>query len=566
MNKNKNINASQNIADRLTWHTAHRDQAGIARDLADGKDIPEVYGLGEAGLFDEFFCFLEHFGITKLLLKLDPKAKKRQSPVPHIKVVFIYLMRIIAGLRFFWHIDPVILHSQSLMRLLGFNGTQIKDGTNNRGRKSAPVPEEPSLPPQEQEQECGPPGSPKIRGPVCPDFIAACLVTIIGPKLEKLFNATITILAANKFFPQKIHALLDASQIESTQKCSGCGVVKKEKPPQLRLRKGRIRKVCEMVFGFKIWVVWDPNSRLPIALRFTTIEVSDIKLAREVIEQAMTNLGEHAAIVSIAIDRGFMDGALLWWLDSQGVIFYIPGKSSMDVYQEAIALTDSGRKATRSRKRYIGAGKNKTSTDDTWEVVAIKGIAAGFYGPLGSGSHENRKDFQPKLINAVVVLHDPYKENNPHSKTMVILTNGPVEKPLTVYDAYDARSEIENSLFREAKQAWFIERPPRNSEAGFRVHVYLTLLTMALTTAFRTWMEAQEKLESDGRDSGIRKFREKVKEENGNKLIIFDQERYAIFDAYEVFILCGRNVLMPTGKPEKITQADILRKHGAILE
>jgi len=47
-------NASKSIADRLAWHTASRDQAGIANDLAEGKDIPEVYGLGEAGLFDEW--------------------------------------------------------------------------------------------------------------------------------------------------------------------------------------------------------------------------------------------------------------------------------------------------------------------------------------------------------------------------------------------------------------------------------------------------------------------------------------------------------------------------------
>ncbi len=73
-------------------------------------------------------------------------------------------------------------------------------------------------------------------------------------------------------------------------------------------------------------------------------------------------------------------------------------------------------------------------------------------------------------------------------------------------------------------------------------------------------------MEKDGRDSGIRKFREKVKEENGNKLIIFDQDRYAIFDAYEVFILCGRNVLMPTGVPEKITKEDILRKYDVQIE
>ena len=29
--------ASQKTADRRTWHTANRDQAGIALDLADGK-------------------------------------------------------------------------------------------------------------------------------------------------------------------------------------------------------------------------------------------------------------------------------------------------------------------------------------------------------------------------------------------------------------------------------------------------------------------------------------------------------------------------------------------------
>ena len=43
-------------------------------------------------------------------------------------------------------------------------------------------------------------------------------------------------------------------------------------------------------------------------------------------------------------------------------------------------------------------------------------------------------------------------------------------------------------------------------------------------------------------------------------------DRYAIFDAYEVFILCGRNVLMPTGVPEKITKEDILRKYGVQME
>lgn len=548
--------ASKKITDRLTWHTANRDQAGIARELADGDDIPEVYGLGEAGLFDEFFCFLEQFGFKALFTGIAPDSKKRESTVSFTAVIYIYLMRIVAGLQFFWHIDPVILHNQSLMRLVGFNGREVREGTCKRGLKK-------NLPEDEQNDK----KPTKIRGPVCPDFISSSVAAIAARALEKMFNRVIAILAANSFFPKNVHAVLDASEIESTQQCRGCGKVKKEKPPELRRRKNRIRKVFEIVFGFKIWVVWDPHSRLPLAVRFATIEVADVKFAREVIKQAVENIGGNAKIASIAIDRGFMDGALLWWLDSESITFYIPAKSNMTVYKDAISLAGMVRLDTRTRTRHIGSGKNKTTVTEYWQVAGVEGLtSAGFYGPLGSGSHENRKDFVANPINAVVVFRDPFKDSHPNSKLMVILTNGSLKSPLEVYDGYDARSEIENSMFREAKQGWFIERPMRNTKAGFRSHVYLTIMIMAMTTAYQCWMEQQDKLEQDGRDSGIRKFREKVKEENGNKLIIFNEDRYAIFDAYEVFILCGRNVLMPTGVPEKITREDILRKYGAQME
>jgi len=141
-----------------------------------------------------------------------------------------------------------------------------------------------------------------------------------------------------------------------------------------------------------------------------------------------------------------------------------------------------------------------------------------------------------------------------------------VDTPLNAYDAYDDRSTIENGFFREAKRSWFIERPARNTASAFCSHVYLTILTMALTTAFRTWMDAQDRLESKGEETGIRKFRERVRQENGNKLIVFDEDRYAIFETYEVFILCGRKVLKPRGVPETITKDDILQKYSVFRE
>jgi hypothetical protein len=389
-----------------------------------------------------------------------------------------------------------------------------------------------------------------------------------------VFNAAIRLLAAQRFFPKKVHALLDATEVESTERCEGCGKVSKEKPPELRARKARVRKVLETVFGFKAWVVWDPHSRLPLAIRFATIEVADVDLAQQIVAQAIENLAGHARISSLAFDRGFLDGRFWWWVHQQAITFYVPAKTSLRVYADALCLASAQEPTRRDRQRFEGYGKNRRALTDRWEVVGLTGLtSAGFYAELGSGSHENRKDFVPNPINAVVVRDDPYRQQNPNASPLVVLTNGAVAgagAAFAVYDGYDARSEIENGLFREAKQAWFLERPAQNTLGAFRAHVYLTFLLMALTTAFRSWLEAQDKRARQGKptdaDVGIRKFREQVREENANHVIVFDGDRYALFQAYEIAILLGRRVLKPRGVPETITQQDILRKYGALRE
>jgi len=409
--------ASENIMERLAWHTAVKDQSGIAKDLADGKEIEEVYGLGDAGLFDEFFSFLSQLGIKDLFMKLEPKTKQRNSKVEFSSVILIYLMRIVSGLSFFYHIGPVLLQSQSLMRLVGFNARQVREGTCDRGFKNSSIPDENEQNPDE--------GS-EIRGPVCPQFIAASIRAIAASALERFFNKVISILAKNSFFPKFVHALLDASEIQSTEKCEGCGKVTKEKAPELRRRTKRIRKVLESVFGFKIWVVWEPVSKLPIAIRFTTIEVPDIKMAKEVVQQAVSNLGDHAKIVSLAFDRGFIDGSFMWWLHNDLKIkFYVPAKKSMNVYEDALSLTGAGIRETKECERTVGSGKNRSTVIDRGDLVGIENLtSAGFYGENGSGSHENSSDFIPNPINAVVVLHDPLgRHRGRHRDVVSMLLN-----------------------------------------------------------------------------------------------------------------------------------------------
>jgi hypothetical protein len=564
--------ASQNIVQRLSWSTASRDQAGIARELAEGKDISEIYNLGDATLFDEFLFFLEKIGITALLPTLDPHRTQRATNVKFLSALLIYLLRVTAGLRYFWHIEPVLLHSLSLMRLIGFNARQVREGTTARGLKPRPAPD--TAPDAPDKPGPADPSLGRVRGPYCPESIAASVSAITPEALERLFNAAIRILAAHRFYPKKVRALLDATEVESTERCEGCGKVSKEKAPELRARKGRLRKVMETVFGFKAWMVWDPHSRLPLAIRFATIEVADVDLAQEVVAQAIENLRGHAQIISLAFDRGFLDGRFWWWVHQQGITFYVPAKTSLHVYADALSLASTQEPVLREKQRFEGYGKNRRAVTDQWRVVGLTGLtSAGFYGELGSGSHENRKDFVPNPINAVVVLDDPYRRNNPNTQTLVVLTNGPVAsaaEAFGAYDGYDARSEIENGLFREAKQAWFLERPAQNTIGGFRAHVYLTFLVMALTTAFRAWLEAHDKSVGQRKptdpDVGIRKFREMVREENANHVILFDGDRYALFEAYELAILLGRRVLKPRGVPETITQEDILRKYGVARE
>lgn len=109
-------------------------------------------------------------------------------------------------------------------------------------------------------------------------------------------------------------------------------------------------------------------------MRFTTIEVHDINLAQEVVQQAINNLGEHAKISSLAIDRGFMDGIFLWWLNTKDITFFIPAKANMNVYQDALYCIGTGNLCQRDKTRTKGAGKNKTKITDHWSVEGLENL------------------------------------------------------------------------------------------------------------------------------------------------------------------------------------------------
>ena len=57
---------TQNLAERLCWEVARRDDCRVARRLYRKQVVDGVYRLDEGALLDDFFHFLQALGVMDL--------------------------------------------------------------------------------------------------------------------------------------------------------------------------------------------------------------------------------------------------------------------------------------------------------------------------------------------------------------------------------------------------------------------------------------------------------------------------------------------------------------------
>src|SRR5258708_12774601 len=90
------------------------------------------------------------------------------------------------------------------------------------------------------------------------------------------------------------------------------------------------------------------------------------------LEQAQQNLGTHAHIETIVVDRGYLDGEDLWRVHQKGVIFVICGKATMAVTQDAQGLAKGERAIVRGRVVHRGHGKTAKDQRCRTDMVHYK--------------------------------------------------------------------------------------------------------------------------------------------------------------------------------------------------
>ena len=215
------------------------------------------------------------------------------------------------------------------------------------------------------------------------------------------------------------------------------------------------------------------QTRLPLAMKLVPIQDYEGKWLVPLLEQAQRNLGTHACIGTIVVDRGYLDGEDLWRVHQKGVIFVICGKASMAVTQDAQGLAKGERAIVRERVVRRGHGKTATEQRLRTELVGLEALTSyDQYGDAEYTHNAHRNDYVGQPINAVVVRK--WENRVPQTGGTVYLTNGEVRDPFVVFDTYDWRSVIENGIFKEGKHPWHLLKFPKRTEAAVVVHCHLT--------------------------------------------------------------------------------------------
>jgi hypothetical protein len=528
---------AQNLAERLCWQVARRDDSRVARRLYKKQVVDGIYQLDEGALLDDFFYFLQELGVGDWLSNVQGTAVQREM-VPFVQYLLLYSLKTLFGIESMNALPALLFSDEALMRLVGFNAYQVRYGVCRRGAAIRQ--------------------GPRTTGPICPDTLADNIVKLNLRDLEALFNDIIRALAKTRVFAAKLTGIIDATDLETTAQYKGCGQTTRKR--RLTDKRGKVQEIEVTVYGWKLIVLIEARTKIPLAAKVVPIQEHETLSLRALVMQARTNLAGHARLHKVVFDRGFLDGTDLWWLDQHGIFFVVPAKDNMAVTADARAQAAAGEGITIGRRAHTvrhGHGRTAWSERLETEVVGIMALTTyDQYGTPEHGRHHNRRDFQPNPINAVVVRTWSGREYGPGGKP-VFLTNALVDKPLRPFDDYDDRSLIENCCIKESKQQWSLQHPPQKTARAVRVHVIFTLLLFTLATAYRLQCEQADM----GKEPvGWQRWRRQLLGQTRDHVIVFAQDCYGIFHMAEYSLLLG--VKLKDVPPGIGTRQAILAKYG----
>lgn len=585
--------AQARAAERLqerTLRLLERDDAAIRAALERRERIDEVMDGSSSGALDDLVWFLiQELKLTEAFQALappatyvDPTTRRtvvRRAMYAPLVLNLVSLMTRSLGLTNGPEMHAALLTDARWMALLGFDRNEVLLGSTRRSEERIGTTRDGE---GGRFEPSGPLGPARARldgprGALSSQTVAEHESSLEAAALQTLFNAVVRALAKLGLLPKEVHASLDSTCEEVCPSFEGAGRVSKKVKVATKAR--RPKQVQVSIQGFKAWFLMDTATGLPLSFAFERIEMADTKRAKVLIEQAKANVKGYAKIVSVALDRGFLDGDLLWWLKvEQGICWYCPSKEKMEVTDEArervthalAAATQEGETVEQSAGRLARRGGahegvifSERAMGHGRESLLVAQVddlrRTDFYGPGGSDSERvNKKSYRPTPLYATVILRWPDRSaqdqqdtatHDEASKGPVVILSPTAESGLFRYDQYDARSLIENRLNREGKQHFGLGTSLARNEAAMRSATVFSTLALMLHRGLELHeARAQEAHDQRAETLGVLRYRRQQMLTHRGTVVVVMGEQYGRIPLLELLQHLGAK-LGPACRP-----------------
>jgi hypothetical protein len=240
---------TQNLAERLCWQVARRDDARIARRLYRKQLVDGVYRLDEGAVLDDFFHFLDQVGVKALLEEVRGAAIQR-AMLPFVQYVLLYGLKTLFGIERINALPALLFSDEALMQLVGFNAQQVRDGVCQRGTTK-------------RQGE-------RALGPICPDTLAKNIVKWDLRQLEAVFNGAIRALGKAGVFGKQVTGIADGTDLETTERYTGCGQATRKR--RIEDKRGKGHEIEVTVYGWKVLLLIDAATKIPLAVKVGPIQ------------------------------------------------------------------------------------------------------------------------------------------------------------------------------------------------------------------------------------------------------------------------------------------------------
>ena len=567
--------------ERRTLRLLERDDELVREALRRKEKLAGIMGAEHATDADEMLWFLaEELKLISVLEELSPpetrfdekkgkEVRRRTNYAPLMLNVLGILSRYL-GLGSKPDIQALVFTDVRWMALLGFNATEVENGASRRSESLRGKTREGAGGRFVDADELGPVRT-RLEGPrgaLSSQTLEAHESALDAAALTAAFNTFVQALAARGVFAKEVRGALDSTGQEVVPSFVEAGVVRKKVKVESKARRPRQLEVP--VKGFKLWYLMEVETGLPLAMCQASIETAETVPAKALIDQASENLKGHSRLVSLAIDRGFLDGDLLWWMKKERDVDWVcPSKENMLMTAEARervnqtvaslkqgkeSLIETAQRAARRGLSHDGVSFFEREVAASREPLVLAQVEelldTDFYGPGGSSSSRvHSKKYRPTPLHATVVLNWPDRsesdcedesEHDSPSKGPVVLISPVKESAFERFNRYDERSLIENRLNRDGKQHFALGTSlARTPQALWTATVFSTLALMLHRALGLHREQMAQEMDRRGEALGVLRYRRQQMLKNRGHVIVALKEHYGIFTFMEFASLAG---------------------------